>query len=157
MFDWGEKDFRFNVPVSAPALTLGGKTLADLIYPVGSVYCSFSSANPGTWLGGSWELLLGKNGEDVFLCASGSGAGSYGGSANGLADQLAVSGSQVGGLLTDSAQGSYKARVLVTRNSNYTNTYENGTQLLSMVGTGTNYQNKNLPPYVKVYMWRRTA
>ena len=160
VFDWGAADFQFHVPVYANAgLWQKGVSLLDWVYPVGSVYISFNHTNPATRLGGTWERILGQNDSDVFLCGckAGDTLGSYGGSANGLADQIAVAGNQVGGLHSDATEGSYKARVLITRNSNYTNTYEDGTQLLSAVGTGTNYQNKNLPPFVKVSMWRRTA
>lgn len=31
VFDWGEEDFRFNVPVDLPGLTIGGKSLEDII------------------------------------------------------------------------------------------------------------------------------
>ena len=31
VFDWGEEDFRFHVPVEMPALTVNGVPLADYI------------------------------------------------------------------------------------------------------------------------------
>ena len=34
VFDWGENDFRFNVPVELPSLTIGGVSLADYIKQV---------------------------------------------------------------------------------------------------------------------------
>lgn len=160
VFDWGRSDFCFHVPVHADGgLLVKGVSLVDLVYPVGSVYLSFNHTNPATWLGGTWERILGKNGGNVFLCASGQGdtPGTFGGSANGLADDICVSPASVGGIFTDAAQGSYKSRVLVTRSSDYTNPSTDGAQPLSTVGSGEHYKNKNLPPFVKVSMWRRTA
>lgn len=157
VFDWGQKDFRFHVPVYMDkGLYLGSKSLVDMIYPVGSVYISFANADPGTWLGGTWQRILGQDDGDVFLCAGSSGAGSYGGSANGLADQICVSPATVGGIAA-AGTGSYKSRVLVTRSADYVNEGTDGAKPLSAIGEGTHYLNKNLPPYVKVYMWRRTA
>ncbi len=160
VFDWGEEDFRFNVPVNAGGgLQIGGVNLLDYIYPVGSVYISFNHTNPGAWLGGTWTRILGQGGADVFLCgcAESDTTGTFGGSANGLADQIGVSSTLHGGILTEAGTGSFRGRVMITRNGNYTNTSEEGTKLLSVVGSGENYLNKNLPPFVKVSMWRRTA
>ncbi len=158
VFDWGKGDFRFHVPVHMDKdLLLGGVSVLDLVYPVGSVYISFDGTNPAGRLGGTWKQILGQDNSDVFLCASSAGAGTYGGSANGLADQICVTPATVGGISSDATVGSYKSRILVTRNSDYTNPGTDGAQLLSAVGTGSHYQNKNLPPYVKVFMWRRTA
>lgn len=51
---------------------------ASKLYPVGSVYISFNSADPSTLFGGTWQRL-----KDTFLLASGDAyaAGSTGGSA----------------------------------------------------------------------------
>lgn len=63
-FDWGEGDFAFHVPVQmdsslavAGSLTVGGKGLTDLIYPVGSVYLCEASVDPGAVFGGTWVML----------------------------------------------------------------------------------------------------
>lgn len=41
-------------------LSVGGKSLLDLTYPVGAVYISTSNTNPGTLFGGTWEAIDGK-------------------------------------------------------------------------------------------------
>lgn len=35
----------------------GGRTLNEIIYPIGSVIIRVDSANPSQWYGGTWELL----------------------------------------------------------------------------------------------------
>lgn len=38
-------------------MTIGGKTLLDLFYPVGSIYMSVNATNPATFLGGTWDQM----------------------------------------------------------------------------------------------------
>ena len=38
-------------------MTIGGKSLLDMFYPVGSIYMSANDTNPATFLGGTWERL----------------------------------------------------------------------------------------------------
>lgn len=58
-------------------LNYKGKELLDLIYPVGSIYLSMSSASPADLFGGTWERI-----KDTFLLGAGDAyaAGSTGGS-----------------------------------------------------------------------------
>ena len=51
-------------------------TMADMIYPVGSIYMNVSDVNPGSLFGGTWERIQGR-----FLLGASSGhaAGSTGG------------------------------------------------------------------------------
>lgn len=60
-----------------PANTFG--SVFDLIYPVGSIYMSVNSTDPGTLFGGTWVQI-----QDTFLLAAGTNhaAGSTGGSEN---------------------------------------------------------------------------
>ena len=53
-------------------------TILDAIYPVGSIYLSTASTNPGTFLGGTWSRI-----QDRFLlgCSSTYPAGTTGGAA----------------------------------------------------------------------------
>ena len=65
VFDWGEDDFEFNVPVT---FNSGINGLIDVIYPVGSIYMSVSETNPGSLFAGTtWEKITGR-----FLLGSGS-------------------------------------------------------------------------------------
>lgn len=54
------------------------QSLLDICYPVGSIYQSTKSTNPGTFLGGTWTQL-----KDRFLLGAGSkAAGATGGEEN---------------------------------------------------------------------------
>lgn len=55
VFDWGEKDFNFNVPVM-----LNNVNLLNVIYPIGSIYMSVNNTNPGSLFGGTWEKIKGR-------------------------------------------------------------------------------------------------
>lgn len=60
---------------------LDAKTVGNLVYPVGSIYMSVTSASPATIFGGTWVQL-----QDQFLLAAGSkyAAGTTGGSADAI-------------------------------------------------------------------------
>ena len=58
VFDWGEGDFAFHVPVALEAgATLGGKPLWEVFYPVGAVFACAEDTDPAQVLGGSWTRL----------------------------------------------------------------------------------------------------
>lgn len=53
VFDWGENDFNFNVPVR-----IGNIDLLDIFYPVGSVYMSITDTVPATLSNqATWEQI----------------------------------------------------------------------------------------------------
>lgn len=64
VFDWGEDDFAFHVPVQMDGdltvggqITVGGKGLLDVFYPVGTVYTTLSDSDPSELFGGTWEPI----------------------------------------------------------------------------------------------------
>ena len=56
------------------------KTIADIVYPVGSIYISANSVNPQTLFGGSWERI--GAGRTLIDCGDSYIAGTKGGSAD---------------------------------------------------------------------------
>lgn len=126
--------------------------VAQLVYPVGAIYMSTVATNPKTLFGfGTWEQI-----KDTFLLAAGStySAGSTGGEAThtltisempnhnhaiwypnaGAANNSAPIGyPQVGSKSTYYAVGSYDGDV------------------------GGGEAHNNMPPYLVVYVWKRTA
>lgn len=146
--------------ITTTNLTINGKSWLDRTYPVGSIYMSVNSTNPGTLFGGSWSELQGR-----FLLgrSSSHAAGSTGGeekhtltsseiashnhlvAANADGDKTLSSGNRIGMYSTHSdlkysLRGSTAgASIGVTANS------------------GGGQAHNNMPPYLAVYMWKRTA
>ena len=130
-------------------------SLVDTIYPVGSIYMSVNSVNPSTLFGGTWEQI-----QDKFLLASGStySNGATGGSANAVVvshthtqnqHRHELTGSKTGGI----SSGNYlRAGVGSATDGQYTN-YSTPT----INSTGEDGTGKNMPPYIVVNVWKRTA
>ncbi len=135
------------------------------VYPVGSIYMSINNTDPGTLFGGTWEQI-----QDTFLLAAGS---SYtAGNTGGQASHTHTTGNHT---LTVAEMPSHTHGVQGWRyghNLQYDNTslaYEKlsdaastDTPILAAGGGGAhNHGNtgssSNMPPYLVVYMWKRTA
>ena len=146
----------------AGTLKLSGKTLVDLIYPVGSIYMSVNSTNPGTLFGGTWEQIQGR-----FLLGMSSSypAGSQGGEAehtltvsempshnhpisgNGNASSLGTTSNAL--VMQGSA---YPSEPALVRGGDYSG---NGYAYIN--NRGGDQPHNNMPPYLSVYIWKRTA
>ena len=132
--------------------------LIDLIYPVDSMYISFNSTNPSTLFGGTWEQI-----KDKFLLAAGDtyAAGTTGGSA----DAVTVSHTHTQEKHTHMLSYSLVPRGTASSKVRYF--YGDGTTgdtslsppyaTPTINSTGVSGTGKNMPPYLTVYMWKRTA
>ena len=144
-------------------MTVGGKTLLNLIYPVGSIYMSVSSTSPATFLGGTWVQI-----KDTFLLAAGTtyAAGATGGEATHklVRDEMPshnhflVDTGNTQYVYTSSksasTSGSWGARLT----ANYgTMDVSTETYKLTTSGSGSDGAHNNMPPYLAVYVWKRTA
>lgn len=161
-------DWNGNVDIaSSGQYKIGGTPLIDIFYPVGSYYeTSDTTFNPNTAWGGTWSLeTAGK-----FHVSAGTGytAGSTGGSK----DAIVVSHSHTGGngstfgfVTFEAGKGTGRAQV-TTGTGRYA--YLGGSGASSADSSGINYSsttstdgssgtNANLPPYVAVNRWHRTA
>lgn len=144
-----------------------GKTsIADAVYPVGSIYMSVNPADPGTLFGGTWQRI-----QDRFLLASGS---SYAAGATGGEASHALTVGEMpshthpfefwGGSANTSAtqqDGNYLALLtqlnakLCTQNEYLPSYYISASRSVSSAGGGSAHN--NMPPYLAVYAWERTA
>ena len=147
--------FREDMQVDG-VLRVGGKSLLDMVYPVGSIYLSVSGTDPQTLFGGTWARL-----EDVFLLAAGAkhAAGSTGGEESHTLteDEIAPhkhamaygpesSASSTGfpyGIAAGSATNSAGGRGYASN--------------LGTFSAGGGQPHNNMPPYLAVYTWKRTA
>lgn len=147
--------FREDVQVDG-ALQVGGKSLLDMVYPVGSIYLSVSGTDPQTLFGGTWVRL-----EDVFLLAAGAkhAAGSTGGEESHILteDEIAPHKHAMAYGPESSASGtgfSYGIAAGCATNA------AGGRGYASNLGTfsaGGGQPHNNMPPYLAVYTWKRTA
>lgn len=149
-----------NVTTLAEALELLNTTklakseLLNAVYPVGSIYISVSETSPNTLFGGTWERL-----KDRFLLAAGDSyvAGATGGEA--------VHTLTVGempkhhhNLYVRGFDNSSSKEAIVNGSYNYTSVQSNAGQAeLIISSTGGSAAHNNMPPYLAVYMWKRTA
>lgn len=153
--------------------------LVDSIYPVGSIYMSVDSTSPGTLFGGTWSQL-----QNRFLLGAGS---SYTAGNTGGASTVTLTTSQIpshthtftGSSATTSsdshthtvpntkgnnsgsatraetwADASASGRTLTTSSDAHTHTV---TAKGTNSSTGGGGSHTNMPPYLVVYMWKRTA
>lgn len=162
------------------ATTAFVQAVLQTLYPVGSVYTNAtSSTNPGTLLGfGTWtafgagKVMIGLDGADATFSTVGNTGGSK--------DAIVVSHTHtatstvtdpthyhISGVPSDyaSSYGSgsisntnQKAGSSTTSSSPLTSPASTGISVsTSLSTTGSSATNANLPPYVVVYMWKRTA
>ena len=143
-----------------------GKPLWELIYPVGSLYLSAADTDPGVLFGGTWERI-----RDRFLLAAGTayGAGTTGGEAvhtlteNELPAHAHNPANEAGyyGFITNSQKAFTVGDMGVQSGSGRYYPYAPAAFDISRntktgsVGGGKAHN--NMPPYLAVYVWKRTA
>lgn len=143
--------------------TLGSNYILDNVYPVGSIYMSVNSTNPKNLFGGTWEQIQGKF---LFGMNSSYPAGSTGGE---ITHKLTPNEMPV-----HNHDGLYYSYIAtensVTLNSgtvsyhvpwgssDYAGDYGPGTGKAELVtgNTGSGAAHNNMPPYLSVYIWKRT-
>lgn len=176
--------------------------IANVIYPVGSIYMSVNSVSPQTLFGGTWERIT-----DRFLLSAGDAyaAGTTGGEAehelsevempshkHGLNDHThsipSLSGTAAsngahshsvgdgnrnlwakiesyGSINATASTGDNKANALAPFTSTNgahthnvtTNASTTGAASVNTASAGSGAAHNNMPPYLAVYMWKRTA
>lgn len=134
----------------------GEKIYPCPFYPVGSVYISFNSTNPTTFFGGTWERIKGR-----FLL-----------SADDSTYQINNTGGEASHTLSVNEIPSHTHPIYAgygdigspsVSSDSYRYQYWGGnargwkTGTLGAGATGGSQAHNNMPPYIVVYMWRRTA
>lgn len=152
-----------NNSVTADKLAPGAISVDD-IYPIGSIYMSVNSTNPGTLFGGTWEQI-----KDTFLLSAGDTytAGTTGGEAEHslIIDEI-PSHTHTAEMCGITASGSGAAQQGDFYRADYWNRFQTtgnavhdyyGTGTLTPQSVGGGLAHNNMPPYLTVYMWKRTA
>ena len=141
-----------------------------LLYPIGAIYSSTSSTNPGTTFGfGTWvaygagRVLIGASGTGLYI------AGNTGGSADatlpshthtatttstdsGHTHNLSPAPWTTGGGAVSGSAYSFGGQVGATQSST-----ANITSTTTVASAGSSNTNANYQPYITVYMWKRTV
>lgn len=134
--------------------TLGSNYILDNVYPVGSIYMSVNSTNPKNLFGGTWEQIQGRF---LFGMNSSYPAGSTGGE---ITHKLTaaempthahyMASGNAGGDDTWTPDAGYYLVDSVTDN---TTTWW---AQIGMNNAGGSEAHNNMPPYLSVYIWKRT-
>lgn len=124
-------------------------------YPIGSIYMSVNIVSPATIFGGTWEQL-----KDTFLLAAGDdySAGTTGGSADAVlvSHNHRIIGGENGTTNLHSAGATYGGSTSAHWGAWFGGGY-NGWDNVYATTEGESGTGKNMPPYLTVYMWKRTA
>lgn len=156
----GEPTISYAESITGKGNTVSGNAVSSAAlsaYPVGSIYFSANSTSPQELFGGTWEQL-----KDTFLLAAGDTyeAGSKGGEAE---HKLTV-----GEMPSHNHKGLYygdpsKERYIALNggDAGYKLTYAanqgRGDAEIETGFAGNGKGHNNMPPYIAVYAWKRTA
>lgn len=117
----------------------------DFIYPVGSIYMSANTTNPSVLFGGTWTQL-----KDRFLLGAG--------------DTYAVgtTGGEATHTLTVAEMPAHNHDITIEggKNTRWGAKLQQGnttTDNNAVISKGNGKSHNNMPPYLVVYMWKRTA
>lgn len=160
--------------LSSLLLFIGQKLtgLQAQIYPVGSIYICTHTTNPSVLFGGTWQKIEGR----FLLGASASyELNSTGGSANAvipyhrhsIAEQSITGGAHSHGMGERWSDGSGKEtaykrsddrkRTTINTSSSASHSHTLAAHYTAYEGTSGNATGANMPPYLAVNIWKRTA
>lgn len=117
-------------------------------YPVGSIYMAVNNINPSNFFGGKWEQI-----KDRFLLACGSTYNN--GATGGEAQHTLTINEMPSHKHTNymSGGGSWARETICCGNT----TDRSMTDYDNTSYAGGNQPHNNMPPYLAVYVWKRTA
>lgn len=125
-------------------------TILSKVYPVGSIYMSVNSASPATLFGGTWERI-----KDQFLLAAGDkyAAGKTGGEATHTLTENEIPAHRHS-IWFPNAGGEQSAAIGYPEAGSKNTWYAEASKT---AGAGGGAAHNNMPPYLTVYIWKRTA
>lgn len=130
--------------------TLGSNYILDNVYPIGSIYMSVNSTNPKNLFGGTWEQIQGRF---LFGMNSSYPAGSTGGEiTHKLTQGEMPKHNHI--IYAPNAGGPDEGAALGFPEVGSSNTWWAAACMTGQ--TGDNEAHNNMPPYLSVYIWKRT-
>lgn len=123
----------------------------DMVYPVGSIYMSVNATSPSTLFGGTWEQI-----QDRFLLAAGNNysGGDTGGEATHTLTVNEMPSHNHYAAIDGSTDSYGQNRTTISSFAIKAQGYSDSSTIFA---TGGGNAHNNMPPYLAVYMWKRTA
>lgn len=155
-------------PKNEGNLEINGKTIFDMIYPVGAIYLSVSEVNPSVLFGGTWEQI-----KDRFLIGAGDFAqsGSTGGAFEHALTQAEIPNYELGnlpeivpgyhsnwnngGIAASNLGQTSPSKPGIQSNGNETTSQTQYSYKIMSNGGGKSFS--TVPPYLAVYIWKRVS
>lgn len=145
--------------IDITAASVGATAIAEAklaAWPIGSIYMSVNSTSPANLFGGTWERI-----SETFLFAASSSypAGSTGGEFAHKLTQSELPNYSLsvanGSNVIRSKTGSYADAYVQTQSSGWgIPNWESKTVTVASGGSGASHN--NMPPYLSVWIWKRT-
>jgi len=163
-FDSNINDFENKMETAINNILNKFNNLLDTFYPVGSIFQCTKDIDPNTAIGGSWQKI-----ENRFLLGSGElySLGSQGGAKDAFVVSHTHSMVQAGGhthdiprtILRFDEKGTFasKGTYYQYKGNNDIATSSAGAHSHNINSTGQSGVDANMPPYVVVNIWQRTA
>ncbi len=136
------------------------------LYPIGTILYSNNSANPSTYLGGTWIAITGKfifgrdsshttdsGAENVTLDVTMIPSHNHGGATGGYTNRAYV-GTWTGG---NSGYMTFNSNAMYSNSLNGTAYYIGYSHNHTITAQGGGKAHNNMPPYTPKYIWQRTA
>ena len=158
-----EKENTMEIALDVEFLGAVKGAIFDAIYPVGSIYLAFNHTNPSTLFGGTWERI-----ENRFLWATTDGGiiGNLGGESTHTLTESEMP-SHTHSLIRPQwyqGDGTTESTVYTTSTGSIygstastTPSYRTVKGVKGIEATGGGKAHNNMPPYIQVSAWRRTA
>lgn len=134
-----------------------GKILADILYPIGSVYMSTNSTSPATLFGGTWTKIEGR-----FLWATVNtpmrtgGSGTHSHSAGSLVACYDPKNYYSNALFrVKNVNGGWTLSGYMSESRGWNDGGGSAGRGIEVIGDTSSVE--TYPPYFEVYMWYRTA
>ena len=121
------------------------RSILDYIYPVGSIYLSYSHVDPATLFGGTWVRITNRF---LWGCDADGDIGVTGGEKTVTLTANQIPSHNHGGTYTNAGAATKTHAWLASGGS---------AMAYDTVNTGGGQAHNNMPPYIQVSIWRRTA
>lgn len=163
-------------PQKNESFEISGKTIFDMVYPVGSIYMSVSSVNPSTMFGGTWvswgsgRMPVGVNTSDTSFNSAEKVGGNkqhrhsfrigmhwYYGAACGEGAGDGTGAYRFSDGKYDGWARELESKAVVVNNAAYNNQSSTETTANGKWSYGDTTNESSLQPYITCYMWKRTA